>query len=471
MRRTIWIMSIALTALTGGPFGARAQEKPVPAFPGAEGFGARTPGGRGGKVMIVTNLNPDGPGSLQEACAAEGPRIVVFEVSGVISNTITIEHSNITIAGQTAPGAGITIEGMLVAKPGIRDIVVRFVRVRPRPVEEGIRPKEEGGGPLAVRLSKIGVRLIPPDEGPFDEYDAIKLTRTSYVVLDHVSMSWSVDEAIDMCYTHHATIQWCTIEEAAKGHTKYGGLHNFGPLAAYAPTYSTFHHNLFANLSRRCPAVREGPSDVRNNVVYNFQHGFSHDLTGVGNFNIVGNCFKRGPNSGTTVAGARWTGPTVKPIGSTGGATYSIHDNLLDGKPIDVRGGKMRDRATDMPAVAMHSAAEAYDLVLTRAGAFPRDAVTRRTIEEVRAGKGDWGRRDPEGGLMAGLKASDPPLDTDRDGMPDAWEKKHGLDPGRDDSAKVMADGYTAIEVYINESAEQLIRSAAVQKDPPRDSQ
>mgnify|MGYP001034666370 CR=1 FL=1 len=460
--------SILLSGIVAVAAHAQTTDRALPAFPGAEGFGALTPGGRGGKVVIVTNLNPDGPGSLQEACAMPGPRIVVFAVSGVISNTITIEHPNITIAGQTAPGAGITIEGMLVAKPGISDIVVRFVRVRPRPVDEVIRPKEEGCGPLAVRLSKIGVRLIPPDEGPFDEYDAIKLSRTSNVVLDHVSVSWSVDEAIDMCHTHHATIQWCTIEEAAKGHTKYGGLHNFGPLAAYAPTYSTFHHNLFANLSRRCPAVREGPSDVRNNVVYNFHHGFSHDLTGVGSFNIVGNFFKRGPNSGTTVAGARWTGPTVKPISPTSGATYYIHDNLMDKKPIDVSGGKMRDRSIDMPAVTTHPAADAYDMVLDRAGAFPRDAVTRRTIEEVRAGTGDWGRREPEGGLMAGLTPADPLVDSDKDGMPDEWEKKNGLDPGKDDSAKVMGSGYTAIEVYVNELAALLIPGATARTDAPR---
>jgi pectate lyase len=455
---------VSIVVLMAALAQAQTTSPALPAFPGAEGFGAATPGGRGGKVMIVTNLNPDGPGSLQEACAAEGPRIVVFAVSGVIRNTITIEHSNITLAGQTAPGAGITIEGMLVCKPGIRDIVVRFVRIRPRPVEEVIRPKEEGGGPLAVRLGKIGVRLIPPDEGPLDEYDAVKLTRTSNVVLDHVSMSWSVDEMIDMCYTRHATIQWCTMEEAAKGHTKYGGLHNFGPLAAYAPTYSSFHHNLFANLSRRCPAVREGPSDVRNNVVYNFQHGFTHDLSGAGSFNVVGNYYKKGPNSGRTVPGASWTGPNVKPITQSKGATYHIRDNLLDGKPIEASGGTMRDSAIDMPAVTTQSAADAYELVLKQAGAFPRDAVTRRTIDEVRAGKGDWGRRDPEGGLMAGLTPAEPPVDTDKDGMPDEWEKKHGLDPTRDDSAKVMEGGYTAIEVYLAERADAVVKGTGVER-------
>jgi hypothetical protein len=436
-----------------------AAEGLPPAFPGAEGYGCQTPGGRGGKVICVTNLNPDGPGSLQEACATPGPRIVVFAVSGVVGNTISIEHSNITLAGQTAPGAGITIEGMLVLKPGISDVVARFVRVRPRPVEEMIFPDKEGGGPLAVRLRKIGVELKNPHENWFDEYDAIKLSSTSNVVLDHVSMSWSVDEAIDMCRAHHATVQWCTIEEAAKGkHTKYGGLHNFGPLAAYCKTYSTFHHNLFANVSRRCPAVREGPSDIRNNVIYNFHHGFSHDLTGVGAFNIVGNVFKRGPNSGTTVPDARWTGPKVLPICATAGASYFARDNWFDDKPVEVTVGKVLDKPFAVPPVATHKATEACEMVLKQAGAFPRDAVTRRTIEEVRSGKGDWGRREPEGGLMAGLTPAQSPPDADKDGMPDEWEKKNGLDPAKDDSAKSMPDAYTAIEVYLNELAERVIR-------------
>ena len=169
-----------LSAAAGLMFGAvlaSAAEKPLPAFPGAEGWGCDTPGGRGGKVMIVTNLNPDGPGSLQEACAAAGPRIVVFEVSGVISNTITIENSNITIAGQTAPGAGITIAGMLVSKPGIADIVVRYLRVRPPPVRTVILPQRDGGGALAVRLRKIGVEMKNPHENWYAEYDGVKMTR------------------------------------------------------------------------------------------------------------------------------------------------------------------------------------------------------------------------------------------------------------------------------------------------------
>ena len=150
------VPTIIVLSMLAAPAGA-GEAKRAAAFPGAEGFGAAAVGGRGGKVIKVTNLKADGPGSLQAACAAEGPRIVVFDVSGVIRGNVTIRHSNITIAGQTAPGAGITIEGMLKnvyrAKPPLHDVVVRFLRVRPRPL------KRKGAGGDCVQLTYID-RLI-----------------------------------------------------------------------------------------------------------------------------------------------------------------------------------------------------------------------------------------------------------------------------------------------------------------------
>ena len=437
------------------------QGDPIPAFPGAEGWGSDTPGGRGGKVMIVTNLNPDGPGSLQEACAAEGPRIVVFGVSGVISNTIAIEHSNITIAGQTAPGAGITIEGLLVAKPGIRDLVVRFVRVRPRPAEQVIFPDQAGGGALATRLRQIGVEMKNPEENWFADYDAIKFSGISHVVLDHVSCSWSHDEVIEFCYTHHVTVQWCTLEETDVGkHQKYGGHHNFGLFCAYnRKDFISLHHSLLANSARRNPGIRDGVADIRNNVIYNFKHGLSHDTTGHNQYNVVGNVFRSGPGP-ATFPGSRWSGGSAIPFCTTAQATYFCRDNWFDGKEVSITAGQLVEKAIDMPPVTTQPAMDGYELVLARAGAWPRDAVTRRTIENVRAGTGKWGRHEPEGGLMAGLTPSEPPPDSDRDGMPDEWEKKNGLDPAKDDSAKVMPDGYTAIEVYLAE------RAAALEADP-----
>jgi hypothetical protein len=133
-------------------------------------------------------------------------------------------------------------------------------------------------------------------------------------------------------------------------------------------------------------------------------------------------------------------------------------DNLAP-LPDIITNGKVRLKdPMPAPKVTTQPAVEAFELVLKQAGAFPRDAVTRRTIEDVRTGQGEWGRHEPEGGLMAGLKPSDPPVDTDRDGLPDEWEKAHGLDPAKADSANAMPGGYTAVEVYLAELAEALVK-------------
>ena len=158
--------------------------------------------------MIVTNLNPDGPGSLQEACAVKGPRIVVFEVSGVISNMITIENSFITIAGQTAPGAGITIEGQLVTKEGISDVVIRHLRVRPLTVAESFAGPE--GEKRASRQHACGLgnpyllaeqRVFNMDTvraDPGEWHDAAQLNGVRRLVLDHFTASWASDEVISL---------------------------------------------------------------------------------------------------------------------------------------------------------------------------------------------------------------------------------------------------------------------------------
>jgi hypothetical protein len=481
----------ALTALAAAPAGrAEAPDKTqaLPAFPAAEGWGCDTPGGRGGKVMIVRNLNPDGPGSLQEACAAAGPRIVVFAASGVIRGTITIEHPSITIAGQTAPGAGVTIEGMLVSKEGISDVVVRHLRVRPRPSAETFAGAE--GEKVARRLHECGLAnpyltaaqkvfdVAAVRAQPNEYHHALVLNGVTRLVLDHVTASWGADEVVSLCRSKHVTVQWCTIEEGAtKEGRKYSGIHNFGLFSAYnvEGDFVTVHHNLFANNSRRNPSVRDGFADIRNNVVYNFRGGIDHDgscaSTGASHdYNYVGNVFKTGPNSRGVLPGVSWGNNKLwwaefrrETRPDRGKSKYFVEDNLLDGQPPPlpphIEDGTCRLKAPmPAPKVTTHKPTEAYERVLAEAGAFPRDAVTRRTIEEVRAGTGDWGRREPGGGLMAGLKPTEAPLDTDRDGMPDEWEKSSGLDPKGDDSSKTMPGGYTAIEAYVNQRADSLAK-------------
>ncbi|MBW7998481.1 MAG: pectate lyase precursor [Candidatus Glassbacteria bacterium] len=411
----------------------------IPAFPGAEGWGAYTPGGRGGQVIHVTNLKPDGPGSFQEACSARGARIVVFDTSGMIDAPVTIEHGRITIMGQTAPGAGITIRGKFAAESAdsgrLGDIVVRFLRVRP------------------VQLST----------GDGSDQDAVQFNMVDRCILDHISVAWSTDENIGFYQARHSTVQWCSIEEACvEGH--YKGRHNYGLLCGPDGGPISVHHNLFANNSRRHPAVANGPSDVRNNVVYNARDGFLHDNppNKLG-FNIIGNYYKRGPSS-----------KTIHPFCFADSALYFLRDNYVDGVglvndpwaltnisasfshycPLGVR--SRAEFAT--PPVTTQPSRDAYHLVLERAGCFPRDVLTRRTVAEVRSRSGDWGKREPDD-LMAGLAAAQSPTDSDRDGMADSWERINGLNPAdSSDHTRIMQSGYTAIEEYCHRLASRLLR-------------
>ncbi len=418
------------------------QPETLPAFPGAEGYGSTTPGGRGGKVFIVTNLQTSGPGSLQEACSAEGPRIVVFDTSGVIPGDVVIQSSQISIMGQTAPGAGITIQGRLLtyySEERFSDIVVRFLRIRPNP---------------ATGASG----------------DAIQFGKVENCVIDHISCSWANDESIDIYYSHDVTIQWCTIEESdTEGHSK-GTQHNFGMINGPGGGRISLHHTLFAHHKRRCPAIAHGPSDIRNIVVYDFRGGLNHAGHTPNNlgFNIIGNYYKTGPSE-----------PTVFPFCFVPDVSYYLRDNYFEGRNntytgmiqdpwaeadslyglryyVD-RGGIKAEQEYEVAPVTTHMPQEAYELVLDMAGCFPRDTVTRRTIEEVRQGTGSWGRHE-SGDLMTGLTPVRAPLDSDNDGMPDSWERAKGLDASDgDDHSTVMASGYTAIEEYCNVLAQGLI--------------
>jgi hypothetical protein len=432
---------------TGGlpPF---AEAAGLIAFPGAEGFGAAAVGGRGGKVIHVTNLNSNGPGSLQAACDDEYPRIVVFKIGGVIRGDVSIRHSFITIAGQTAPSPGITIEGRLLSRPDperrLSDIVVRYLRIRPAPT-----------------TGHTG--------------DAVQLPDTERVILDHISMSWASDETIDICHSSEFTIQWCTLEESdTEGHDK-GVAHNFGLISAYPNSGNiSIHHNLFAHQSRRSPSlspyVPGKPGDFRNNVVYNFREGLTHD----GHIpreaiNLIGNYYKRGPSSKTIIPFA------FHPEGH-----YFLEGNVADGlgilcsrgepqaKPpawlrINPR-GVFRAQPVPVAAVMTHSAQESCNLVLGTAGCFPRDRTTIRTINEVATGSGKWGRNAPaapdDAWFLEGLDSGDVLADSDGDGIPDEWEDVHGLDKFESrDANRVLASGYTAIEAYINDRAKLITPS------------
>ena len=423
----------------------------MPAFPGAEGYGAVATGGRGGRVIKVTTLNRTGAGSLQDALNQTGPRIIVFAVSGVIQGDIDIPTGNVTIAGQTAPGGGITINGHLYAEysASVQNIIVRHLRVRPPPLTGG------SGG---------------------DQYDAIQFSVNSRFILDHVTVSWASDETVDMYEAKDATLQYCTIEESSnRGHSE--GAHNYGMINGPDGIRVSIHHNLFAHHLARSPAVATGPTEIRNNVIYDVRQGFVHHNPATGMFNIVGNYFKKGPSApmfplvfddeepgtanpayyvrDTYINDASFTGVINDPWVET--SKYAGLSGIANGNRKVAAENNLPNltyKVTTQPVL------QAFDLVMQKAGAFPRDAVTLRTLDEVKNRTGSFGAKPPAN-LMTGLTPGAAPKDTDNDGIADDWEMSHGTNPNDvTDNKKVMPSEYTAVEEYINDLADKLAGGA-----------
>lgn len=438
-------LAFAAFALAGG------QAAAVPSFPGATGFGAAATGGRGGKVLKVTTLAASGPGSLQAALDAAGPRIIVFDVSGVIDGDVTISHGDVTIAGETAPGAGVTIAGRLFAEydDAAGNIIVRFLRVRPA-----------------------------YDGSDGAQFDGAQISLNHTVILDHVSVAWGVDETVDLYEADDVTVQWSTIEESATmGHPE--GEHNYGLINGPDGHRITLHHNLFIHHKNRNPAIANGPAEVVNNVAYNVRHGFVHHNPASGAFNIIGNSYIRGPddelfpfffddenNFGAPDLGYYLAGNHIEDPGVFTGVvdnpwmTPFAHPSFeYLNAPESLRADTAYDFTGVTPGYVKTTpepADQARAAVLASAGAFPRDVVTTRLLGELAAKGGDWGV-DAPADLMEGLTPESPPQDTDSDGMPDEWEAAHGHDPGADDSAKELPSGYTAVEEYLHCTAAALL--------------
>jgi hypothetical protein len=435
---------VVLAAATRAPGGEPGAPK-LPAFPGAEGYGAESVGGRGGKVLKVTTLEPKGPGSLRWALAQDFPRIIVFEVSGLIGGggELHCGSSRMTIAGQTAPGAGITLDGNLILGNyrgrETEDYVVRFLRVRPN-----FHGAHSSGG------------------------DGIRVTSCQRAILDHVSTSWSTDEAIQ--FSGGGTVQWSACEGSAIGWEGHH-CHNYGPYF-YACKYpQTLHHTLIAHASERCPAQSNTPFlDMRNIVIYNSSHGAQ-----LGNSNAINNYLRAGPG------GPQHMRPNIPlPRPATPGIAQHRSGKVFSGgnvlKPMRGPVRKLKGtggEAHPAPKVTTHSAEEAFELVMAHAGCLPRDAVSKKTFREALTGTGFMGRYVPEGGLMEGMTPGKPKPDADDDGMPDEWEKAHGLDPNdpADGNKTVPAGaskgdrhkGYTYIEFYVNELADKLVEEAVAE--------
>ncbi len=439
---------LATLTILAAPVPIRAAEK-LPAFPGAEGFGTDSVGGRGGKVLKVTNLDSKGPGSFRWALEQKYPRIIVFDVSGVIRLSGKFYSPKLTIAGQTAPGAGITIDGCLAfcgsKDAAMEDLVIRFIRVRPT-----FKGWTSGGDCIRVG----GGRGAKSDQR---------------VVLDHVSVAWSTDEAIQ--FSAGGTMQWSACEGSDTGWEGHHH-HNYGPYFYACKLPQTLHHSLIAHATERCPQQSGTPLfDMRNCVIYNCWPGVQ-----LGNSNAVGNYLKEGPggpqNMRPNMLPLRPARPGLSQV--RGGKVYATGNVIkpLRGAPQKIQGKFRGRRDTPHPApkVTTQSAEEAYEMVMAHAGCLPRDAVSKKTFMEARTGTGFMGRYEPEGGLMTGLKPGKPPKDSDKDGLPDEWEKAHKLNPNDPkDSNKIVPagaskgdrhKGYTYIEFYIDELADKLIAQA-----------
>lgn len=457
MRRIVLIIGL----ITVGIMGLQAQ---VPAFPGAEGFGANATGGRGGNVIYVTNLNDSGTGSLRAAIQTSGKRTVVFKVSGtiVLNSRLSISNDDITIAGQTAPGEGITLKDYPLYVSA-NNVIVRFIR------------------------SRLG-------DVSGTEDDAMGGRNRSNIIIDHCSMSWSVDECASFYDNTNFTMQYCMIYESLYHSVHDKGNHGYGGI--WGGKGATFHHNLLAHHTSRnprfCGSRYSNQADLelidhRNNVIYNWGDNSCYAAEG-GKYNFVGNYYKYGPATSTSIRDRiiqPWAdnGGNAQPEGVTG--WFYINDNYIYkhstttehnwngvdlASNISTKEEIKLNSPVAVPAITEHSAPEAFEHVLARAGCIVpyRDELDLRVIQETRTGTVNYGgifrnSSSPLGiidtqstvGGWPSLSSETAPADADSDGMPDAWEDANGLDKNlASDRNIVNGEGYTNLELYLNSLVE-----------------
>lgn len=422
------------------------------AFPEAQGYGRFAIGGRGGRVIEVTTLDDAGPGSLRAAVEAEGPRTIVFRIGGTIklNSKLLIRNPYVTIAGETAPGDGICVRGYTFGCFGTHDVVMRHVRIR------------------------VG------DEA-HQTMDGTGFASTDHSIFDHCSISWSIDEAVSSRSARNITLQRCIVAEALNvaDHKKYkpGSGHSFA--GSISGNIGSFHHNLVAHCAGRNWSLAGGLNnggqfggylDIRNNVVFNWQHRTNDG--GVKALNLVNNLYIPGP--------ATRVFHLLKPdVGTVGDRQqYFVSGNSMEGRfgPADNwRDAVVVDAENDVEAIRLTepfcdaevvtcSTEDLLENVLADVGTNHAglDAVDQRIIDDVRQRKATFkGSRAGLPGIIdsqadAGgwpeLKSGSAPADTDHDGMPDAWEIAHGLNTNKpDQNTRPQSKFATSLEAYLAE--------------------
>ena len=485
MKKALFLLTALLLSLA-----ADAQFDSAPAFPGAEGFGRYTTGGRGGAVYHVTRLDDDSnPGSFRYACNQRGKRTIVFDVSGTIylKSELQLKNGNVSILGQTAPGDGICIADYPFTISS-SNVIIRYMRFR------------------------LGNRNVAYHEG-----DGLGGMDQANIIIDHCSVSWSVDECLSVYGSKNITVQWCFVDQSMvnSGHSK--GSHGYG--GNWGGSGASYHHNLIAHHTSRTPRLGPRPStqtdermDMRNNVIYNWGGNGCYGGEGM-NVNIVNNFYKPGPGSPTGTKGMRiaavgirtseYTKHDTSPNGwdvmwhvwgkyyvtgnvnskydkvTTDNWTYGMYNQVdasgNDGTYTEVTKDTMRiNQPIPYGFVTTHKALKAFEKVVAYGGAsYKRDSHDTYIAEDVRTGKAKYSGAGQEGkGFINSQEDADgwpvlnsetAPVDSDGDGMPDAWETENGLNPTNANDANLYnLDShryYTNLEVYCNSLVEHIVKA------------
>ncbi|MGW7684132.1 Ig-like domain-containing protein [Kribbella sp. NPDC054772] len=431
-------LGITPTASATSTAGRTANDDQLPAFPGAEGAGKWAKGGRGGSVYEVTTLADSGPGSLRDAVSGSD-RTIVFRVSGTIQleTGLLIAGSNLTIAGQTAPGGGICVAGHSTnIKGSAHDIVIRYLRFRL-------------GDENEIADDSFNTN-VPGSVSP----------EIRNLIIDHCSFSWAVDECLSPYGNYDVTVQWCIVSEglALSAHPK--NRHGYGGI--WGGERNTYHHNLIAHEGGRNPrfGYTEGITlevDHYNNVIYDYGYTSLYGGEWANGINIMNNFYKPGPTTQDEVA------PVV--LSANRGGQWYVAGNQVEGYP-DVTAHNRKGIRYPIGGIVeltqphsipgrgdLQAPNKAYDAVLAGAGAIlpKRDAADARVIAEVRNGTGRLINSQKDVGGYPDLVQAEAPVDSDHDGIPDWWEKANGLDPNDpSDAQKIAPNGYTYLENYLN---------------------